>query len=471
MSNFTVKIKSKVVAFCICTLIPLGVQAETLEQAVAYAIQTNPEVINANNNRLAADQLLKQARSGYFPVVDIRGAHGRERSKNITTKASRGGPNLTLTRSEGEGSVVQNLFEGFRTKYEIQQSIAQIESASNQVNSTSQNITLEVVEAYLDYLRSIQLVRVAEQNLEAHQRTYEMVRKRHLGGLSGKVDLVQAEGRLALAQANLLTEKKAQIDARNFYQEVVGRLPENLEYPSFPDKNFPSDEAQAVSIAIDNNPSLEAARNDVIAAQKLYEASKSTNYPVFNLELSMSRNHYVDGVKSVNNDDLAMVTGSYNLLRGGADVAQQREAAYRYQATLAEKNRLQREVVKTTKFSWTTYVISRDQIPYLHKHKYNARETVRLFNKQFQLGQRTLLDLLDSEAEHFNAQNDYIDAQFRELFAKYSVLNNIGILTEALKVQLPVEAYPDLKQSKIKFFSTNTQRITAKPVKVEGVEL
>jgi adhesin transport system outer membrane protein len=62
------------------------------------------------------------------------------------------------------------------------------------------------------------------------------------------------------------------------------------------------------------------------------------------------------------------------------------------------------------------------------------------YQQQFNLGQRTLLDLLDSENEVFAARTSYVNAEFDQLFAMYRILNSMGLLLESLGVNVPDEA-------------------------------
>jgi len=178
------------------------IQAETLRQAMDEAVQTSPDVLMTTNNRLSIDQAVKQARAGYFPVIDLTAGIGKEKSENPTADAL-GDDGITLTRRGARLSLMQMLFDGFATSNEVARNKARVESAAWRVDGNAQDVGLRVAEVYLDVLKRQQLVKIARDNLESHRRTYNMIQKRTKSGLARKSDLIQAKGRLALSHSNL----------------------------------------------------------------------------------------------------------------------------------------------------------------------------------------------------------------------------------------------------------------------------
>jgi outer membrane protein, adhesin transport system len=412
------------------------VHAETLRESMVYTIHTNPDILITASAKLAAEQALRQQKAGYYPTLDATGAYGRERSRNSTTESIQGDKPLILTRTEAKLTAIENIFEGYRTVNEVGRGTAAVNSRAYLVQSTSLSTALKVVEVYLNVLRRQETVALATDNLKTHQHTYEMIKKRSESGLTRKADLVQAQGRLALAKATLITETGELENAQSNYLQTVGKLPTDLVLPTFDNRYLPANQIHAVNIALASNPAIKAANQDILATQYQHLASRSTNYPRFNIELSSSRNNNLDGVQNVNNDDLALITTSYNLYNGGADQARQRESAILVQSARETRDQVQRILIENTRTSWTTYVTSKDRLPQLKQHRDSTEETVLLYRKQFQLGDRTLLDLLDSENELFASNTAYVNGRYSELFAKYQILFNMGNLLRALNVPI-----------------------------------
>jgi len=413
--------------------------AETLREAIEYTLSTAPDVMIPKKSRLATDELVKQARAGYFPKLDIALGYGREKSVNPTIKTE-GRDSRTLTREETAIILRQNIFQGFATKNEVKRRKAQVNSAAYDVNDTIQDIALRVTEVYLGVLENRELLKIAKNNLEAHKRTYSMISKRTESGLARQSDLVQVKGRLALARANMQSAQGNLIDAETNYLRTVGKRPGKLVKPKMDDDMLPKSDEESVQMALDNHPTLKSAKYDIDETHAQRGAARSKFWPQLDFELSTSHNHHLDGVKGSNNDYLAMLKLNYNIFNGGADRARVQETAYQIEEATEIQNRTYRQVIENMKLSWNSLVTSRIRLVNLKIHAQSSRSTVISYRKQFTLGQRTLLDLLDSENEHFESQVSYVGGLYTESFSKMRVFNAMGKLSDAYGVVMPDEA-------------------------------
>ncbi len=222
-----------------------------------------------------------------------------------------------------------------------------------------------------------------------------------------EADLHQAQGRLALAKANLVAAKSFLDDASVKYTQLVGIPPKNLAklaVPSFP--VIPNSMQAGVRIAVANHPTLKSAFEDVSAAIAQNQAAKSTNYPQLDFVASASRNRDLDGIIGDNNDASAMVKLNYNIFRGGKDFAHQRETAYEVQEAEEVKNRTLLQVEETMRLSWTALVNTDARLNYLANHVAAAQATINAYKEQFKAGKRSLFDLLDAQNELYQSEND-----------------------------------------------------------------
>ena len=131
--------------------------AQSLKETVESTLRTNPDVLVSKYSVDAAEQLKAQARSGYFPSVDLVIAGGRESSNNTTTRAA-GVDDLKLTREERSFKVTQMLYDGFATKNLVRQQEALTEAATSRLVSTQENIGLRAIQVYLEVLRRANVV-------------------------------------------------------------------------------------------------------------------------------------------------------------------------------------------------------------------------------------------------------------------------------------------------------------------------
>lgn len=415
--------------------------ALTLQEVIRDTLQESPDVRITANERLARNHELEQARSGYYPTVDVTAGYGREWSENSNTLAPPPPDDETLTRTEAGIQLRQMLFDGFGTANEVERQRARIRSAAYSVSSRAENTGLSTVEVYLNLLKHQRLVALAEDNLEAHQRIHDQIELRAERGVGRKAELNQIQGRLALARSNLIAAKANREDARTDYLRVVGNLPDGeLERPPMPEARLPGTSGQAVSKALENHPTLQSAHADVEAVDAQYEAAKQRYFPRFDLELSRSWNNNIDGIEEDDEDWQAMVRMRFNIFNGGADMARRKEVAYRINEAKEVRGRTHRQVEQSTRLSWNAYQATGERLDYLNEHVEASKRTREAYTQQFNLGQRTLLDLLDTENEVFEANQAYIEGDTDHLFAAYRVVAGMGQLLETVDVAPPVEA-------------------------------
>lgn len=413
-----------------------SVQAATLPEAIHYALETNPSMLVTTSDRQAIAQELNQAKAGYLPTLDLTAGYGREKVTSPTIGQAPNDTN-TLNRTETGVALNQMLFDGLATPGEVARNKARVTSASYRIAGTAQDTALRVAEVYLEVLHRQDIVQIATQNLSRHQRIYDMIEKRAKSGVSSDADRVQAEARLALAKANLQSAVGNVKDAQANYLAAVGDLPQNLVAPVLRDPQFPTCLADAEQYARANHPLLKLAEADIAAAEAQHKVAYAPDLPRFDLQLSADNNHNVGGIQGPDNDYQAMVRMKYNLFKGGADLARQRQTAFLLQEAKEVRDRTLRQVDQSLDLSWDAYVTNRDLMPNLQRHYTDAQRTVELYRKQYQIDQRTLLDVLDSEAEAFDANQKLTDAKYNLLFSQYRVLNGMGRLLQDLFIPLP----------------------------------
>lgn len=414
--------------------LPGEVTAESLENVVFRTLASNPEVRAEINRKFAREQALRQARAGYYPSVDLFAAVGNENSKNRYTRAIGETDYVDLTRNEEAFTVTQNLFQGFGTSSEVDTNSARVQAANHRLHELTEQTALRVAEVYLGVLRQQELVRISENNLQIHTDVFEKVRSRSQSGVGRRADIDQAAGRVALARANLIADRANLQSAHSRYQRVVGELPRDLVKP--PDKNskLPGNLEQAVKLAIDENPLVKAAQAELDAALAQREGAKSPYYPSLDLVFEQSRGENLDGLEGVEKDYSLMLRMRYNLFNGGYDVARVTEAGFRINESKDNLENTRREVIELMNLAWNSFQSVDEQIPYLEQHVSSARNTRSAYTDQFKIGQRTLLDLLDSENELYQATRSRISAEYERQLNGYRILANLGKFVDVLEI-------------------------------------
>lgn len=409
--------------------------AQTLSEAVDQTIKSNPDVMIDVNRRLSTEEAVNQAKGGYRPKIDLSAGVGAEWSENTSTRP--GSDNLW--RRESALTLSQMIYDGFGTKSEVQRHQARVKAAAHKVAGTSEEISLRAVETYLEVVRRQELRNLTQDNLSAHERVFEQIKLRSDSGVGRKADLEQAQARLALAQANMSSADANLREANIQFARVVGEAPRDVARPGLPE-GVPASEDDALGVAVNNHPLLNSAAADIEAAQAQTRAAESLLRPRVDLEMGTSWNNNLDGVRYKNNDAYAMLRFKYNLYHGGTDKARVAERRIQEMEATEIMNKTRRQVEESTRLSWNSLLTSTDRLPKLKAHADATEQTRDAYAKQFSIGQRTLLDLLDSENELYTARSNYIDGQYVEMFARYRLLADMGKLVEALGVAPREEA-------------------------------
>ncbi len=419
--------------------LPGYLHADTLTEVIQHTLETNPEVLISINTRRAADQEFKQAQSGYWPTIELRGGYGRENSDNATTRNRTGG-DISLTRQEMGISLSQMLFDGFSVKHGVARQNSLVNSAAYKVQNTRENIALITAEVYLEILRRWELLELSKNNVVIHQKTLQQIRTLVKGGAGRKADVKQSTSRLALAKSSLVNADGNLRNAEINYQRITGELPKSPKTLSIPPRApleaaLPQNVNTALDIALNKHPSLQVVKAELEAAFSSNRQAKSNFLPRMFLELDATDNKNLDGVAGDNDDMSAMLTMRYNLFRGGADKARSQETAERIGVAKEETRRIRRIIEEKVQLSWNSLRTIRARLDYLKIHLESTEDVLQSYKEQFKLGQRSLLDVLDSENELFNARASLVSAQYNEILSIFRVLESSGRLLETLGIE------------------------------------
>ncbi|MCS7267633.1 MAG: TolC family outer membrane protein [Geminicoccaceae bacterium] len=415
--------------------------AASITDTVRAALAFNPELAAVKADRRAVDQELRQALAGYLPSIDARAAIGGELSSNPATR--RRGPGSTdraeRIRSEAQIKLSQMLFDGFATQAEVERQTARVDSAAYRVQEAAEFIAVDAIEAHLEVLRNQQIVALNRENVAAHERILRQVRSLERAGRADVADVQQTQARLANAQASLAQAEGALADAIAFYQRVVGREPQGLTLDAAPVRALPKDRETAARLASVQSPTVLIAAADVDVAAAELRGSRAGYYPRIDAELTADVLRNAEGTTGPDASASAMLVLRYNLFRGGADIAREREAFHRLNEARAQLLKQRVKAEELARQSFNAYETAKARVVAQRARVEAQRRTRDAYASQFELGQRDLLDVLDAENELFLARVQLVTAEFTERFAVYKILGVVGTLLDTLEVARPKE--------------------------------
>lgn len=440
------RVLNPITSALLLALASANVQAMSITEAVQSAVDYHPQVSSNRNSKLSADEDVKFARGGYYPSVDLVAGYGRQRSDNNNTRGvnADGTSNHnkeTLNYTQSELRLRQMIFDGFNTSNEVGRTEAVSTSRAYYTQAVAQDVALRAVEVYLEVLKRRELVALARNNLQAHLRVNDQIGLRNERGVGSTADLDQSRARRALAENNLDTAEVDLADAEASFFSVIGRMPDELESPQTIKGEVPGTLDEARDDMRQNNPYIKSAQADVNAAEQQYEVAKSTFYPRVDAILATGANNNTGGEKGhSNNDWQAGVEMNYNLFRGGSDKARLQSDAHKVNQALDIRNNALRELTENLSLAWNAMNNASKQLPTAREYAETTKRVRAAYQDQFGLGQRTLLDLLDSENELYNADRRYTEVRYTEEFSRYRVLATMGELLSKQRISLPPEA-------------------------------
>lgn len=401
----------------------------TLQDTVKKAIVSNPEVQARWNAFLASQNEQDVARGGYLPRIDLTTGIGQEKltePNQATTNLTRHGAALTLN---------QMIYDGFATRDEVAKLNYTKLVRYYEVLDASESTALETSRAYLDVLRYRELSGLVEENLAQHEQVFSQIQQRVQAGVGRRVDLEQAGGRLALSHTNQLTEASNLNDVSARYQRIVGELPpDELLAPELLKKGIPSTVEDALNQAYQDSPAFNASIENVRAAQAEAHGRQSNFQPRVDLFASKDLRYNAYGVEGQRDNQIIELVLSYNLYKGGSDRAQVRQYVDRLALSKDLRDKACRDIRQTLIIAFNDIKNLSQQLGYLDQHQLSIEKAREAYRKQFDIGQRTLLDLLDTENEYFQARRSYINATYDHAIAHMRTLAGMGSLLSALQV-------------------------------------
>ena len=398
-----------------------------LPSTIQQTIVSNPEVNAAWANFNASGSDVRAAQGNYLPTIDVRAGVGLQDQQN-----------------DGQGSydsdfaeltLTQMVFDGFATRSEVERLGRTRLIAYFELLGTSENIALEAFSTYLDVLRYRELVRLAQDNYRQHQRVFSQIEERALAGAGRGVDLEQISGRLALAESNLMSEASNLHDVTARYQRIVGTLPAQnmLPAPSLTDQ-LPTNVNAAVEMAFQGNPDFYAAMENIEVQRAEQNSARAAFMPRLDIQGRTGTNNQDNSLTGRSDEHSIQLVASMNIYRGGSDRAAFDAAATRIEEAVNQRETACTNVRQTTQIAYNDTQRLTEQLNYLNDHRQSIDRVRGAYQQQFDIGQRTLLDVLDSENEYFEASRAYANAEFDRTLAEARTLAAMGQLMQTLEV-------------------------------------
>ncbi|RCK42974.1 TolC family outer membrane protein [Thalassospira xiamenensis] len=413
-----------------------GASAESLEEALIKAYQSNPTLESGRASLRASDEQVSQALSNWRPNVSLSGEAG---FRDLDTDLNGTETDNSLTPYTVGAEVVQPLYRGGRTVAETDRAEARIRAARAALRSSEQDVLLQVATAYFNVLRDTAVVELNQNNVRVLERQLEATRDRFSVGEVTRTDVSQAEARLAGSKADLISAQGNLANTRAQYERLVGNKPDNLEIPN-PLSGLPTSVTDVLAIAQEQHPDVVQAQYTEDAAKSDIRLSEGSLYPEVNLSAGVQRAYEAsqEDLTSDSAEILAQVT--VPLYQKGAVYSSVRAAKQTAGQARVQVDEARRAVIENATSSWETLVTARASIESQQAQVSSAEVALDGVQREASVGSRTVLDVLDQEQELLQARVNLVGSRRDAAVAEFQVKAAMGALN-AQVLGLPVEIY------------------------------
>jgi outer membrane protein len=401
--------------------------AETLNESLASAYRYNPR-LDAERARLrATDEDVARAISGFRPVITGSADISYEHTNTRPDSTGEG-----TTHPKGYSiDLVQPIFNGLQTVNAVGESEANARSGRETLRSVEQSVLLEAVTAYMDVVRDQAIVRLRENNVNVLSRELKATQDRFAVGEVTRTDVAQSEARragavsaLELARANLKTSRAA-------YERVVGHAPADLvASPEF-EAGLPKTLEESMAVGTHENPSIVGALYGEQAARYTVDRIRGELLPQVQLEASYSNRF--ESSRFNDETEAATVTGrlSVPFYEGGEVYARVRQAKQIQVSRLQEIEQARSETEAAITAAWSQLAASRAQLESDRVQVEANRTALSGVRAEEQVGQRTILDVLDAELELLNSEVQLATTRRTLVVNAYTLRSTVGRLDAA----------------------------------------
>ncbi|RXJ81251.1 TolC family outer membrane protein [Arcobacter sp. F2176] len=431
--------------FLILFFSPILVNALTLTDVVQETISTHPQMKVKEEILREKEQELVNVKSGYLPTIDLSYSIGPEVTRTITNNQNRS----SLTRKDATITLKQNLFSGFDTMNGVKQKKELILSASENVNETANSLAIESINAYLSVLKYSALYKTAQENVALHTKYLDQIKKTVEGGIGINSNYTQTLSRFENVTSEEYLAKLEYLNTISSYQRILPRkvFVEELEEPVLGKLKYNNLDL-LIKDCIENNPIIKGLKSEIQASKALVARNKSKYYPTVDLVAQSYWNKNLNGISTNNEAPLsssnydsesgynALVVFKYNIFNGFADKSNIEISKHKVLQNHNSLSDNERILKLNIEIAWNTYHITEKSLEHIKNDIQATSETVAYYQKEYELGRRSLIDLLNVSIEYNNAKKRKINAEFEQLLAYYKIMSYSNKLLSEMHVSI-----------------------------------
>ena len=427
-----------------------SVGAADLMQAYELARQSDPQLAAAESQRLATAEGVNQSRAALLPQVSASARFNDSSGESTSFGAQPDvdgnlvfGRNTTNSdsRSRSWGIDLQQSLYDHRNYTRLRASRARAEAATADYDAAVDALALRVAQAYFNTLTAIDSLVFARADERAVKRQLDQAEQRFEVGLTAITDVHEARARFDGSRAGAIAAENALDDAREVLAELTGQYLGNLRglddsfSPSAPE---PASLDAWVQTALGENPLLRSRLLALEASQQDVATARSGHLPTLGMGVSVGRDYgwgerrLASGVvvpgNSEGRDTSIGVTLNVPLFAGGATQSQVRQAIFGRDGAEDRLEQERRAVTRQTRSAYRAVIAGIAETEARRQALVSARSALEATEAGFEVGTRTIVDVLLAQQVLTSAQRDYSNARHGFLVNTLQLKQSAGVI-------------------------------------------
>ncbi|SFV10941.1 outer membrane protein [Bradyrhizobium arachidis] len=437
-------------ALALCCALPAAASAEALPEALAKAYQTNPQLNAERARQRATDENVPQALAGYRPQIVASLSAGLQSVRNLL-------PDNTIQTANLKPwvigvTVTQTLFNGFRTANNVRAAELQVQSGREALRNVGQGVLLDAVTAYTNVLANQSLVEAQRSNVAFLRETLAVTQRRLNAGDVTPTDTAQAEARLNRGLADLNAAEVALAVSQATYAQVIGNPPSQLRAAEVVDRYLPKSREDAMTMAIRQHPAVMAAGFDVDVASTNIRVAEGALLPSASVQGSASKSRNNDPTLGTFAEDQASIVASVTapIYDGGQAASQTRQAKEVSAQSRLVLDQVRNQARTAAVSAWVANEGAKIAVSASESEVKAATVALQGVQREAAGGQRTTVDVLNSQADLIQAKARLIGALRDRVIASYTLLSAVGHLdVKTLSLNTP-DYLPDVHYQQVR---------------------
>ena len=419
-----------------CALGTTAANAEDLLQVFEIATANDPTVLKAKAQADAQSYQADTAMAALLPQIGLTMGYTKSDStsfESVDEKVENDSNQFTRGLS-----LSQTLFDlGAWNSLDIADK--QALQANAQYDSAKQNLIVRVAEGYFNVLSAIDNLEFIKTEKRAIERQLEQTKQRYAVGLTAITDVHEAQAQFDNSVAQEIIANNSVETAREQLREITGKYHAKLDFlntETFSTTKPARDSSDFLNIAKDKNISLQVAKVTVDIAQDQIKLARAGHYPKLTLSAS-----YGDSLSDTDRNGTSLtrqpradstsvgLNFSLPLYSGGATVAATDQARAFYVAASQDYEANYRAITRTVITSYNQVVSDIATYKALEQAVVSAQSALKATEAGFEVGTRTIVDVLVSTQNLYNAKRNLADVRYRYVLSTLRLKQAAGTLT------------------------------------------